>query len=286
MSEYKVGDKVRVTKSLFLDEINGIEEGGIYEVVELVDYTEAVNVNTHIRKNYGLIYSQIEKVEEEKQMSEFKVGDKVRVLRDNPCGANVLSGEIREIVTVENQGSICLNTPYSGWVCGTDIELVEEEKQVNEFKVGDKVRVNWVDEEDKRKGISKGDCFNVLRVDRDGDIRVALPNGEKGVLFKRQLEKVENKTEFTFPQMAQKLIDGEFEIGTELVTSDDSTYFVDRAGYKRTYGLKSSKNGGLVVSEIGASDFNATWKVKEQPIKEMSIEEIQKELGYKIKVTE
>src|SRR5699024_10530607 len=104
------------------------------------------------------------------------------------------------------------------------------------------------------------------------------------------VELVTNQTEFTFPEMVQKLIDGEFEVGTELV-ADGKSYFVDRVLLQRKYGLKSNEEGSIVSTTIGANAFNAAWTVKEEltkeePIKEMSIEEVQKELGYKIKITE
>ena len=95
--------------------------------------------------------------------------------------------------------------------------------------------------------------------------------------------------QMTFPEMVQKLIDGEFEVGTELVADGDS-YFVDKV-WRGGYGLSTSKSSYEVSVRLGASHMNSTWTVKEEvpeeePIKEMSIEEVQKELGYKIKIVE
>lgn len=98
----------------------------------------------------------------------------------------------------------------------------------------------------------------------------------------RQILKEERDKEMTFPEMAQKLIDGEFEIGTELVCNHES-YWVNKLS---GYGLKPSKGAFVTQIHVGSIEMNSTWKVKEQPTKEMSIEELQKELGYKIKIVE
>lgn len=348
MSEIKVGDRIKVNKLLFLDKPNGIIEGETYEVIELVSDGDGVCVKTPTQNKVGLIYEQIEKVEEEEQLSEFKVGDKVRVKwvdEQDKC-RDISKGDCFTVLRVDRDGDVRVNLPNGelGCLFKHQVELVENERQVGEFKVGDKVKVISLHSSKDKRYLQIGKTYTVNRVDADGwpliitggvlhnmmpsqvekvEFKVGdkvkvkyletngdheklnlhdtyevsvlndssfphinLPNGENHMMYADQIEKVENKTEFTFPQMAQKLIEGEFEEGTELVTDNGSTYFVDRAGYKRTYGLKSSKNGGLVISQISAPDFNATWKVKEQSIKEMSIEEIQKELGYKIKVTE
>jgi len=287
MSKYRAGDKVRVTKLLTFDEANGIEKGGIYEVTMADDRVEGVSVNTHIRNNYGLIYNQIEKVEEEKQVNKFKVGDKVLVKwvdEEDTC-RDVSKGDCFEVLRVDSDGDILVALPNGekGVLFKGQLEKVDGEEQVNEFKVGDRVRVISLHSRKDERYLRVGKTYRVYSVDNDG-WPLIITHGEIHQMMPSQVEKVEDN-EFAFPQMAQKLIDGEFEIGTELVTNDKS-YFVDRVSYSRNYGLKTSEHGVFVTSEISASDFNATWKVKEQTVKEMSIEEIQRELGYKIKVTE
>ena len=91
----------------------------------------------------------------------------------------------------------------------------------------------------------------------------------------------------TFPEMIQKLIDGEFEFDTELTNDyDNESYWVDTSK-SHMYGLKESRSSGSVSAKLGASVINARWSVKGQPpIKEMSIEEIQKKLGHKVKIVE
>ena len=160
------------------------------------------------------------------------------------------------------------------------------------YKVGDRVRVLYPDEIDERKGIRKGDIFTVIRHTGKDHVIVDLRDRKEDYLYTNQIEKVEESKEMTFPEMAQKLIDGEFEVGTELICDDTSyfvghatSYFVDHATING-YGLKSSINTAIVSVDIGASKMNKNWIVKEEPIKEMSIEELQKELGYKIKIVE
>lgn len=99
----------------------------------------------------------------------------------------------------------------------------------------------------------------------------------------RQILKEGWDEEMTFPEMAQKLIDGQFEVGTELVTHGKSFWVDTHSG---EYGLKDVDKGAFVSAMLRVTEMNAIWTVKEQPIKEMSVEEVQKELGYKIKIVE
>ena len=151
------------------------------------------------------------------------------------------------------------------------------------YKVGDKVRVKSVDSYDVFKGIEVGDEYEVISVYSDGYVTVKK---HKFVLYTNQIEKVEESKEMTFPEMVQKLIDGEFEVGTELANSDNrKIHYVLKNGYG--YGLSARTDGFFGKTQLTYPSYvNAKWKVKEQPIKEMSIEELQKELGYKIKIVE
>lgn len=148
------------------------------------------------------------------------------------------------------------------------------------YKVGDKVRVKSVDSYDVFKGIEVGDEYEVISVYSDGYVTVKKCNF---VLYTNQIEKVEESKKMTFPEMVQKLIDGEFEVGTELVTHGKSFWVGTHSG---EYGLKDVDKGAFVSAMLRVTEMNATWTVKEQPIKEMSIEELQKKLGYKIKIVE
>lgn len=165
------------------------------------------------------------------------------------------------------------------------------------YKVGDKVRVK----EHLNGGTDYGNTyfgqgmekyrgknFKISRVGawKDKRSRYELDGASDWDWSEEMLIKinsVEESKEMTFPEMVQKLIDGEFEVGTELVNNDLS-YFVDETS--KGYGLKPTKKGSTVTATLGSTAYNSKWSVKEQPIKGMSIEEIEKELGYKIKIVE
>lgn len=150
------------------------------------------------------------------------------------------------------------------------------------YKIGDKVRVTRLVNECDERRLKIGSIHTVMGI-REGDeaafIRVSGNNNY--VMLKNQIEKVEESKEMTFPEMVQKLIDGEFEVGTELIVKDQD-------GDTKTYEVIKNMYGfGLDIEKsIYPSVFNGKWTVKEQPIKEMSIEELQQELGYKIKIVE
>ena len=152
------------------------------------------------------------------------------------------------------------------------------------YKVGDRVKVISTDCADIASGIKIGDVFKVIDLTTEGNVQAELNKDSTFVFYKKQIEKVEESKEMTFPEMVQKLIDGEFEVGTELINLDN-VYYVGKGGLDN-YGITKDKNSWAIQATFGINQLNTLWTVKEQPIKEMSIEELQKKLGYKIKIVE
>ena len=95
-----------------------------------------------------------------------------------------------------------------------------------------------------------------------------------------EYEQVEPSTEFKFSEIIAGLEQGHFEVGTEFRTlSNDRVIKVEQGG-----------NGHYLRGLIGrvfltSRDINTTWVILE-PRKEMTLEEIEEELGYKIKLTD
>lgn len=148
------------------------------------------------------------------------------------------------------------------------------------YKVGDKVRVTNL-RHSRDWDVRVGDVFEVVRTDSDGDVYVKSLENQNRLLIKSEIEKVEESKEMTFPEMVQKLIDGEFEVGTGLIATDKN------GKNKRYEAVRNLCGYGINTEEsITPNYINGSWIVEEQPIKEMSIEELQKELGYKIKIVE
>ena len=92
-----------------------------------------------------------------------------------------------------------------------------------------------------------------------------------------EYEELEPSTEFTFSEIIAGLEQGYFEVGTEFrIPSTDKTIKVER-GIDGLYLERSSEHIFLTSREI-----NSTWIL--EPRKEMTLEEIEAELGYKIKL--
>lgn len=210
----------------------------------------------------------------------YEVGDMIRVTElislDTLYG--VKDGDVFKVQEVDCDGDVRVSISKDDNYLLVKSQIEKVEKEMSEFKVGDKV----VMLSGSRMGVEQGEVYTLDRVDNDGTVSLLeAPEGSKWVTTE-DVELFTQSKEMTFPEMAQKLIDGEFEVGTELV-ADNKSYFVDKAN---GYGLKSKITGSIVCVQIGAYIMNSKWTVKEQPIKEMSIEDIQKELGYKVKITE
>ena len=91
-------------------------------------------------------------------------------------------------------------------------------------------------------------------------------------------EEVEPSTEFKFSEIIAGLEQGYFEVGTEFrVLNTERTIKVGQGGS----GLYLDWLSELLV--LTSKDINSTWTLVELR-KEMTIEEIEAELGYKIKL--
>lgn len=157
---------------------------------------------------------------------------------------------------------------------------------MKKFKMGDKVKV--LTEDPCGSGAEKGEVYTVKKIDiSDKSLQLKEVAHIGGWVSRHDVELV-NQTSFTFPEMAQKLIDGDFEVGTELINSYEfyeKSYWVHQSENTGNFGLSVSKYEDILKVELEGTDINGLWTVKEE-IKEMSFEELQKELGYKIKITE
>lgn len=287
VKKFKVGDKVKVlVQGSFGSEA---EKGRIY-TIETVDYDDnSIELEELPAFDQWVHMDDVELVSE----SSYKVGDKVKVLTEDPCGSGAEKGKVYTVKEVDRSSVRLKEVAHiGGWVTSHHVELVSEPS----YKMGDKVKLISGGGSYPLSDFSNNKEYTILELnhfDEKGKL-IQLKNieGVRGasVGYARvdQLEPV-NQTEFTFPEMAQKLIDGEFEVGTELV-ADGKSYFVDKV-WCGGYGLSTSKSSYEVSVKLGASHMNSTWTVKEElpkeePTKEMTIEELQKELGYKIKITE
>lgn len=163
---------------------------------------------------------------------------------------------------------------------------------MSEIKVGNKVKLLRGAGRYPLIGFSNNEIYEVVAIGLSRMYHIQLVGANcEGYADLNQVEKIEEienmQTEMTFPEMAQKLIDGEFEVGTELVITDEDELEVTFYVTKNMYGYGISRFEDFEPTIVSnPSHINGKWKVKEQPIKEMSIEEVQKELGYKIKIVE
>lgn len=152
---------------------------------------------------------------------------------------------------------------------------------------GDTVRITSVDNSDIGYGINVGQKYSVERVDYDTEIVVINAPGMHGRnMWISQVEKVEDNN-MTFVEIISKVIAGVYDKGTELEVA--TTPFYNRKFYVSTnaagdYGLSSTLDY-QVAAPLSVAMLNGKWSVVEE-VKEMTIEEIQEELGYKIKVVE
>ena len=85
-------------------------------------------------------------------------------------------------------------------------------------------------------------------------------------------------TEFKFSEIIAGLEQGYFEVGTEFrIPSTDRVIIVEQGAD----GLYLERLGGRIL--LTSKDINSTWRLVESR-KEMTLEEIEAELGYKIKL--
>ena len=99
-----------------------------------------------------------------------------------------------------------------------------------------------------------------------------------------EYEELEPSDKFTFAQVAQGLLEGYFEEGAEFKVLGMSV-FADKAIF-HGFGLKKEKKSNYIKMEIGANLINETWELvpKEEPIKELTINELEEILGHKVKI--
>lgn len=99
-----------------------------------------------------------------------------------------------------------------------------------------------------------------------------------------EYDELEPSDEFTFSQVVAGLEQGYFEVGTSFQVEDRLLY-VDRTP-SSGYGLKEDEDGWRVSARIGVNLINSTWKLvkPEPPIKELTIDELETLLGYKVKI--
>ena len=171
------------------------------------------------------------------------------------------------------------------------------------YKVGDKVRIknDLVGGEDygdvyfsDEMNVHAGKIYVIDHVEKTENFTCYTLDGastwdwsEEMFIKTEKVNEIKNiQKEMTFPEMAQKLIDGKFKVGTELVSDNRRSFWVMDSHITGDFGLTISKLSDELDVPIYGTDINAKWKVKEELIKEMSIEQLQKELGYKIKIVE
>lgn len=112
----------------------------------------------------------------------------------------------------------------------------------------------------------------------DGDFVVPYNVVGDNRKYYKEHHELEPSTEFKFSELMAGLEQGYFEVGTEFRLS----------GTDRTIKVKQGNNG-LLLERFGehliltSEKINSTWILVEHH-KEMTIEEIEAELGYKIKL--
>lgn len=290
MGMYKVGDRVKVTKLLGMDSFENIRVGDVHTVTMIKSDRGAVGIRIGSNNEYPLIHDQIEKVEESEQV--YKIGDTIKVAKLITANDHswLKIGETHTVLETRYDGAVYIKLPKDSAypMLQQQIEKVEEEVKVREFEVGDKVKV--LVENSCGSGAEKGKVYTVKELDGKS-LQLKEITHQGAWVPSHHVELVTNQTSFTFPEMAQKLIDGDFEEGAEVTAKDRDgdikTYYVGKNQYG--YGLADSEGWFLEDTSTNPSSLNGRWEIvlpKEEPIKEMSIEEVQKELGYKIKITE
>ena len=93
-----------------------------------------------------------------------------------------------------------------------------------------------------------------------------------------EYEEVEPSTEFKFSEIIAGLEQGYFEVGTEFIMTSTNRTVIVKQGNNGLY--LQWPSGLLVLTSI---DLNSTWVLVEHR-KETTLEEIEAELGYKIKL--
>ena len=101
--------------------------------------------------------------------------------------------------------------------------------------------------------------------------------GDSGRNFK-EYHDLKPSTEFKFSEIIAGLEQGYFEVGTEFRRLNTDGVITVEQG---TDGLHLERLSGRIL--LTSRDINSTWQLVE-PRKEMTLEDIEAELGYKIKL--
>ena len=149
----------------------------------------------------------------------------------------------------------------------------KEEKEMtkkNKFFIGQSV-------------IIEGDEEGIFLYDdgTDYESAVVLIDGNREF---HDYDDLEPSDKFTFAQVVQGMLEDYFEEGAEFKVLGMNV-FADAAIF-HGFGLKKEKNSNHIEMEIGANLINATWELvkPEPPIKELTIDELESLLGYKVKI--
>ena len=132
--EFKVGDKVKVSDSWRgnsgkVGTISRTDWGTMYKY--RVEFEDA--------DPESFKEEELELVKEEEKVMKFKVGDKVRMIR-NTYGHRGKIGTLEKIDTSTMPYCVVFDDGRKEWCYGHEFKLLKEEK-VMKFKVGDKVKV-------------------------------------------------------------------------------------------------------------------------------------------------
>ena len=150
--EFKVGDKVKVSDSW---RGNSGKVGTISRTDWGVMYKYRVEFEDADPESFK--EEELESVKEGEKVMKFKVGDKVRVIR-NTYGNRGKIGTLEKIDDSTMPYCVVFDDGRKEWCYGHEFKLLKEEK-VMAFKVGDKVRINWscLTNKDKEGVISEDD---------------------------------------------------------------------------------------------------------------------------------
>lgn len=209
------------------------------------------------------------------KVTKFKVGDKV-VPTKSTYGLTGKVGTIEErghtydwLVVFENKA----------------IELFDEEDLVH-FEEEEEMTKETKPKYFRGQPLITKDGDKVTYLYDDGDnfwpVKALNENEDDTEYF--EYYQLEPSNKFTFAQVAQGLLEEYFEEGAEFKVLGMSV-FADEAVF-HGFGLKKEKNGDYIEMEIGANLINATWElvVPEEPIKEITLDELEEILGHKVKI--
>ena len=134
--EFKVGDKVKILNTEFGNQgrVGTITTISGTTMIYLVEIVGAFGKDCQWSNT-----SDLELVTEEEKEMKFKVGDKVRMIR-NTYGHRGKIGTLEKIDDSTMPYCVVFDDGRKEWCYGHEFKLLKEEK-VMEFKVGDKVKV-------------------------------------------------------------------------------------------------------------------------------------------------